>query len=82
MRAIMAGFIIDLVDFILRGSMGFYLGVPAGCVVGTLMGRFIGLSWKRSLILGGVTGIYCGIPGTFFLPLGTLAAILSIKKLR
>ncbi len=81
-RAILAGFIIDLVDFILRGPLGLYLGFPVGCILGILLGRFIGMTWTRSYILGGAAGIYCTIPGTFFLPLGTLAAILAAGKLR
>ena len=81
-RAILSGFIIDLLDFVLRGSPGLYLGFPSGFVLGILLGRYIGLSWVRSVVLGGAAGIYCTIPGTFFLPLGTLSAMLAAGKLR
>jgi hypothetical protein len=37
---------------------------------------YIGLSWVKSAVLGILAGIYCAIPGTFFLPLGTVAALL------
>ena len=76
-RTIIAGLVIDLVDFVLRGPIGLRLGFPVGFVVGLILGRYIGLAWTKTLILGLIAGIYCAFPGTFFLPLGTVAALLS-----
>jgi hypothetical protein len=75
-RALLAGVIIDLADFLLRGPLGLYLGFPVGCILGIFLGLYIGLSWVKSSVLGIFAGIYCTIPGTFFLPLGTVAALL------
>jgi hypothetical protein len=75
-RTIIAGLVIDLVDFVLRGPIGLSLGFPVGCFVGLIMGRYIGLSWLKTFVLGLVAGIYCAFPGTFFLPLGTVVALL------
>jgi len=76
-RIVLAGFLIDLVDFVLRGPIGLRLGFPVGFVVGILLGRYIGLPWTRIFILGIAAGLYCAVPGTFFLPLGTLVALLG-----
>ena len=76
-RAILAGFIIDVVDFVLRGPIGLRLGFPVGCIVGVILGRFVGLPWRKSLVLGMASGLYCAFPGTFLIPLGTLVGLLS-----
>ena len=76
-RLVLAGLFIDLVDFVLRGPLGLRLGFPVGCMVGIVLGRYLGLPWTKTLILAFVAGLYCTLPGTAVLPLGTLVALLG-----
>jgi len=63
-----AGLIIDAVDFVTFGPVGLALGFPIGAAAGYWL--------ARSLICAVIAGVYCTIPGTELLPLGTLVGAL------
>jgi hypothetical protein len=69
---VMAGFIIDMVDFATFGPIGLVLGLPVGGLAGYWMGNTLGLSKQSCLYCALAAGIYCTIPGTELLPLGTM----------
>ncbi len=69
---IVAGLIIDVVDFATFGPMGLLFGLPVGGLAGYWMGHCLGLSRKGAFLCGLAAGIYCTIPFTEFLPLATL----------
>jgi len=69
---IVAGMIIDLVDFATFGPLGLILGLPIGGLAGYWMGKALGLSRKATLWCALAAGIYCTIPGTEFIPLATM----------
>lgn len=69
-----AGLLVDLLDALTRGvlaPLGLILGVP----LGYFLGRRAGLTPRRSLLLGLLIGVYCVMPLTGALPLGTLTGI-------
>ena len=69
---ILAGVIIDFVDFATYGPIGYILGLPVGGVAGYWMGRCLGLSRLNSFYCALAAGVYCTIPGTELIPLATL----------
>jgi hypothetical protein len=69
---IVAGMFIDLLDLATFGPIGYVLGLPVGGLAGYWMGRCLGLSRTASLTCALAAGIYCTIPFTGILPLGTL----------
>jgi hypothetical protein len=69
---IVAGLIIDLVDFATFGPIGFLLGLPVGGLAGYWMGRCLGLSRRASFYCALASGVYCTIPGTEVIPLATM----------
>ena len=71
-----AGMMIDAVDFITYGPIGLILGLPVGAAAGYWLGRSMRLESHMCWICAVVAGIYCTIPGTELLPLGTLVGAL------
>lgn len=71
-----AGMMIDAVDFITYGPIGLVLGLPVGAAAGYWLGRSMRLESHMCWICAAVAGIYCTIPGTELLPLGTLVGAL------
>lgn len=69
---IVAGMIIDLVDFATFGPIGFLLGLPVGGFAGYWMGRCLGLSRRTSFYCALAAGVYCTVPGTELIPLATM----------
>jgi hypothetical protein len=69
---IVAGMIIDLVDFATFGPFGLFLGLPIGGLAGYWMGKALGLSTTKARWCALAAGIYCTIPGTQFIPLAML----------
>jgi len=69
---IVAGLIIDVVDFATFGPIGYLLGLPVGGFAGYWMGRCLGFSRRTSFYCAIAAGIYCTIPGTELIPLATL----------
>lgn len=73
---VVAGMIIDAVDLLTFGPLGLGLGIPVGAFAGYWLGRSMRLEKHMCWICSVVAGIYCTIPGTEFLPLGTLVGAL------
>jgi hypothetical protein len=69
---VVAGIIIDGVDFVTFGPIGLICGLPIGGLAGYWLGRCLGFDRELSIYCGLAAGIYCTIPGTEFLPLGTM----------
>ena len=75
MGPVLAGFIIDVLDFATFGSAGLYLGLLLGCPAGWYLARSFGLDHRRSLYFALVCGVYCTIPVTSPVPLATLLGV-------
>lgn len=69
---VMAGFIIDVVDFATFGPIGLVLGLPVGGLAGYWLGKTMGLKKQACLLCALAAGVYCTIPFTELLPLGTM----------
>lgn len=69
---VVAGLLVDLVDAAtFTPLLGLALGVPIGYYLARQLGLAAGPSWKLALVVG----LYCGVPGTLALPLGTLVGL-------
>ena len=78
---ILGGLILDFADLATFGPVGLYAGMIVGGIVGWLISGIYGFSNKGRLIFSFLAGIYCTIPGTFFLPLATvIAATAKFRK--
>jgi len=78
---IVAGLILDIVDFATFGPMGLYLGLIAGSLTGWYLARVLGIprQWRPWLIAA--AAVYCTIPFTEFIPAATLfGAIARFSK--
>lgn len=73
---VVAGMIIDAIDFITFGPIGLLVGLPVGAAAGFWLAQCLGLDKKVSAICALIAGIYCTIPYTELLPLGTLVGAL------
>ena len=74
---VVAGLVIDFVDFATFGPIGLYLGLPIGGFAGYWMGRALGLDRKPSLLCALLAGVYCMIPGTEMIPVATIVGALA-----
>jgi len=70
-----AGIAIDVLDLATRGPRGVLWGLALGLPLGYYLGRRTGLDRARSLGLAGLCGLYCGLPGTGMIPIGTLVGL-------
>ncbi len=77
---VIAGMIIDLVDFATFGPVGLVLGFPFGGLAGYWMGRALGFGTRGSIWCGIASGVYCTIPGTEFIPLATIVGACARFK--
>jgi hypothetical protein len=73
---IMAGFILDMVDFLTFGPIGIVLGLFVGSAVGWYLTGVLGVSKKWRVILTWLAAIYCFLPGTELIPVGTIVGAL------
>jgi len=71
-----AGMILDAVDLITFGPAGLALGLPVGALAGYWLATSLRLSQNTSLLCAALAAVYCTIPGTEVLPLGTLVGAL------
>lgn len=74
---LLAGMAIDFVDLVTVGGIGARFGFPIGLVCGWFLGGRLGLTSKARLWLAAGCGVYCLLPGTQVLPLGTLLGFLA-----
>jgi hypothetical protein len=74
---VVAGMILDVVDLATFGPIGLFLGLPLGGLAGYWLGSALGLSRKARLGCALAGGVYCTIPGTEFIPLGTLVGAFA-----
>jgi hypothetical protein len=73
---ILAGLVVDLADLITPLGLG-KLGFPIGAGVGWWVGGQLGLRGSQRAWLTVLGAIYCGVPGTRFLPLGSMVGLIS-----
>ncbi|MCP3916105.1 MAG: hypothetical protein GY711_11155 [bacterium] len=74
---IIAGVAIDLVDAATIGGLGAKLGFPIGVVAGWYISRRLPLSKKQRVWFAVGCGVYCLLPGTHMLPLGTVLGFVA-----
>ena len=72
-----AGMIIDGLDVLTLGPLGLLLGIPVGIIAGYWLGRSLGFSKSACLTCAAAAAVYCTVPMTEVLPLGTLAGALG-----
>ncbi|MEZ6121630.1 MAG: hypothetical protein R3C49_00485 [Planctomycetaceae bacterium] len=72
-----AGMIIDALDVLTLGPVGLLLGIPVGVIAGYWLGRSLGLEKNASLVCAAAAAVYCTVPLTEILPLGTLVGALG-----
>ena len=73
----LAGLLIDAVDLITFGSIGIYTGMFVGGALGYWLAPALGFPPKGRWLSALMTGIYCTMPITGFIPAATIAAGLS-----
>ena len=73
----LAGLAIDALDLVTFGPIGVYTGMLVGGVVGYWLAPQLGFPPKGRWLSALMTGIYCTMPLTGFLPAATIAAGLS-----
>ena len=69
---VIAGLILDVVDLATFGPLGFFLGIPIGLAAGYWLGTCLALERRHCVWVAMAAAIYCTMPGTEFIPLGTL----------
>ena len=69
---------LDLADFLLRGALGLRFGFPVGALVGLKLAHTLGWRDRRAWQLAALCGVYCMVPGTALLPIGTASAALAL----
>jgi hypothetical protein len=74
---ILGGLILDFADFVTLGPVGLYTGMIVGCTIGWLISGIYGFSKNGRLLFSLLAGIYCTVPGTFFLPLATVISAVA-----
>lgn len=69
---VVTGVLIDLLD---AATLTPLLGLGVGVPLGWLIARQAGLRGKGAVQLALVVGLYCAVPGTMGLPLGTVVGV-------
>jgi len=78
---IMVGFLIDMLDFSTPAFFGIQNGLIVGLVATYAICSMYNLPQKNRLLWAMTAGIYCALPGTSRIPLGTIAGtLLRFKK--
>ncbi len=80
---VLAGLLIDLVDLATFGPMGLFLGFILGGGVAWYLCGLYGLPLRQKLMWTIAAGVYCTIPFTEFIPVGTLVgAFIRYRELK
>ena len=74
---IIGGLILDFADLATFGPIGLFGGMFVGSLIGWLISGIYDFSPKGRLIYAFLAGLYCTIPGTFFIPLATIVSALA-----
>ncbi len=72
-----AGILLDVVDFFSLGPTGIIFGLVIGSAIGWYMTGIMNVPRRWRAPLSWLAGVYCVIPGTQVIPLGTLAGALG-----
>ncbi|MCA9084934.1 MAG: hypothetical protein KDA81_12805 [Planctomycetaceae bacterium] len=72
-----AGMVIDGLDVLTLGPVGLIVGIPVGALAGFWLGKSLGLTRTAALLCASAAAVYCTLPFTEVLPLGTLVGALS-----
>jgi hypothetical protein len=73
---IAAGLLLDLVDVATYGPVGIWAGLVVGGAAGYLLAAGLGVPSERRLTYAAVSGMYCMMPFTAFLPVATVVGAL------
>ena len=76
---VIAGGLLDAVDFTTLGVLGVKLGFPVGCVCGWWLSRELGYPKRLRLGIAVGCGLYCMFPPTTYLPVAFLLGLLARK---
>jgi uncharacterized protein YneF (UPF0154 family) len=75
---VLAGILVDVLD---AATMTPPVGLVLGLTVGYYLARQLGLVGSGAQRLALVIGVYCAVPGTLALPLGTLVgAFVRVRQ--
>jgi hypothetical protein len=74
---VIGGLVLDLTDFVTFGPIGLYTGLLIGGLVGWLISSIYGFSTKKRLLWALLSGIYCTIPVTEFVPVATILSTIA-----
>ena len=77
-----AGLAIDGLDLMTYGPIGLYAGLIVGGTAGYLLAPMLGFSERGRWLCALMTGVYCTVPLTGFIPAAAVAAGLSQVFLR
>jgi len=72
-----AGLAIDALDLMTFGPIGIYTGVILGGAAGWWLAPELGFPQRMRWLCAALTGLYCTIPLTGFLPLAAIVAGIS-----
>ena len=75
------GLFLDTLDFLTFGPIGIRIGFLAGFIAAFILFSLLKIDLKRRILYSLGAGIYCLIPGTERIPLGTvLGALFGLRK--
>ena len=75
---VVAGLLVDLLD---AATVSPLLGLLLGWPLGAYVLRKAGLPPERTVLLGGLVGVYCALPGTFAIPVATVVgALVKVRQ--
>ena len=78
----LAGLAIDALDLATFGPIGIYTGMILGVAIGWWLAPELGFPPRARWLSGLMTGVYCTLPLTGFIPAATIAAGVTRAILR